>query len=79
MLGNKKVLSSTTYRTTSISAHAYYLANEFFRVRTNREGVLSEKAYNLAVHFFTDSQIYVSTFLVKKPLELTNLLIFLAF
>ena len=65
------------YRTTSVSAKA----NEFFRVRTNREGELSERACFLAVHFLTHyiRPMYFSNFFDKKPLILSNILRFLAF
>ena len=54
------------YRTTSIRAHAHYLANEFFRVRTNREGVLSEGRTIQVFISWPISQIYFSRFFDKK-------------
>ena len=36
------------YHTPSVSMQAYYQANAFFKERTNREGVLIERAHYLA-------------------------------
>ena len=44
----------------------YYEANEFFTVRTNREGVLTKRAHNSAVLFLTFSAKWFSTFFMNK-------------